>query len=487
MAKRNGGIIGPDNVPSGMFGSAGGVWRLEDAFNYQKAGLWPTPLGYQIPNSLRFNSGSNDNLTRTPASATNRRTFTVSFWYKRSVLSTRQEVFSQYAALNNNEWIELAFNTDDTLFLSWYSAGVFTTNQLFRDVGAWYHIVLAVDTTQATDTNRIKLYVNGSQVTSFSSITYPAQNYDTGYNQASSYHIGDLSLNGNFDLDGYLAEYYSIDGQQLTPSSFGQTDSTTGIWTPIAYTGTYGTNGFYLKFSNSSSLGTDSSGNGNTFTVNNLTSVDQSIDTPTNNFCTLNFIQNGNGTTSTLTEGNLVAGTADNKGVAATIGVNRGKWFWEVKNSGTQTNQRFGISNRANEQDGDASPSQATASVRSYVALNGYKNYTASSDTSDSSFLGTNGTIFGFALDLDAGTLRRYVNGTLINTDTTLPSDNSVTFFPFTMVTYNFGNWNQAQFNFGSPMYAGNSYTDGNGFGNFSYAVPSGYYALCSKNLALYG
>jgi hypothetical protein len=445
--------------------------------------------GYEVDNSLRFNSGSSDYLSRTPAGAGNQTTMTISFWAKRSTLSSATDVISQ----GTGSACHIAFDSSNQMELNLRNSvdgasNVFLiTSQLFRDVSAWYHIVLALDTTQATNTNRAKLYVNGTQVTSFSTTTYPSQNGNLFFNEASAINIG-RSVSTGSHYDGYLSEFYFIDGQQLTPSSFGEFDSDTNIWKPIPYTGSFGTNGFYLEFKDSSALGDDTSGNGNDFTVNNLTSVDQSTDTCTNNFCTMNFIQNGNGTTSVLTEGNLVAGTADNKGCSATFGVNRGKWFWEVRNAGVQTNQRFGISNRANEQDGDASPSQATASVRSYVALNGFKNYTASSDTTNMSFLGTDGTIFGFALDLDNGTLGRYVNGSLINTDTTLPSDNSVTFFPFTIVTFNFGNWNQAQFNFGSPSFtisSGNA--DGNGYGNFEYAVPSGYYALCTKNLADYG
>ena len=442
--------------------------------------------GYNVANSLRFNLGSADNLERTLGTSTSRRIYTMSTWVKRSVIGTYAHMYAfgphpsdfNYFRFNNSQQLQVGLAAD---------AYVLTTNALYRDVSAWYHVVCAIDTTQATASNRVKLYVNGEQITSFASASYPTQNYDTSFTSGNLIRIGCSTWGTNEIIDGYMAETYTIDGQALTPSSFGETDTLTGIWKPKAYIGTFGTNGFYLQFKNSAALGTDSSGNGNNFTVNNLTSVDQSTDTCTNNFCTLNAIQNGNGSTSTLTEGNLVAGTADNKGVSANFGVNRGKWFFEVKNVGTQLNQYFGISNRANEQDGDVSPSNATANVRSFVAAGAFKNYSAGSTTANASFLGTNGTIFGFALDLDNGTLGRYVNGSLINTDTTLPSDNSVTFFPFTQVTFNFGNWNQAQFNFGSPMYAANSYTDAAGFGNFSYAVPSGYYSLCTKNLANFG
>jgi hypothetical protein len=446
--------------------------------------------GYNVANSLRFNRPSSDYLTRAnTVNPTDRKIQTFSTWVKRSALvETNYRLISGYNGSSSYS-TDINFNSNCLrMEVGGSSQFEIITSALYRDISAWYHIVVAWDTTQATASNRVKMYVNGSQITSFSTANYPNQN-DTpqitvnGSNTVIASGWG----GGSETFDGYMSETYFIDGQQLTPSSFGQTDPSvpsSGIWIPKAYTGTFGIAGFYLKFANSAALGTDSSGNGNTFTATNLTSVDQSTDTPTNNFCTLNYIQNGNGTTSTLTEGNLVAGTADNKGCSANFGVNRGKWFWEVKNVGTQLNQRFGVSNRANEQDGDAGD---PANTRSYVGASFYKNYNTTSSVSDAAFVGTNGAIFGFGLDLDNGTLRRYVNGSLINTDTTLPSDNSVTFFPFTFVTFNYGNWNQAQFNFGSPMYTGGGYADAAGFGNFSYAVPSGYYALCTKNLANFG
>jgi len=487
MARPNGGIIGPDNVPTPF--TAKGTWKLSDAFNYIKAGLWPPTLGYQVPNSCRFNPGSSDYLSRTQSSTGNRQKFTISMWAKRSALTSTNDFFLWSSSDGTTNYSSLLFSADAFRYYDY--GGSLThdvmTTQLFRDVSAWYHVIVAVDTTQATSSNRVKMYVNGSQITSFSTATYPSLNYNTFANVSGYGTQVGFQINGSY-YNGYLSEVYLIDGQQLDASSFGQTDSTTGIWTPKAYTGTYGTNGFYLKFANSAALGTDSSGNGNTFTANNLTSVDQSIDTPTNNFCTLNFIQNGNGSTVTLSEGNLVSGSGDNKGCSATFGVNRGKWYWEVKTVGSTYSQRVGVSNRANEQDGDASPGTDTANVRSWCGAGAYKNYSASSSSADAAFVNTSGAIYAFGLDLDNGTLARYVNGVLINTDSTLPSDNSVTFFPFTFFTFSgAGGWNQAQFNFGSPMYAANNYTDANGFGNFSYAVPSGYYALCTKNLTYYG
>ena len=302
--------------------------------------------GYNVANSLRFNSGSSDYLFKNSwATATSDKIFTYSTWVKRSQLANTERLFGAYAGspqvyscdlsfTSNNGYIEFTFGGA--------SAYDIVTNAMFRDISAWYHVVLAVDTTQATASNRIKIYVNNTLQT-LQTANYPPQNTTYQVFRNNNANLIGSAWNGGAYYTGYMSETYFIDGQQLTPSSFGETDTDTGIWKPKAFSGSYGTNGFYLKFANSASLGTDSSGNGNNFTVNNLTSVDQSTDTCTNNFCTLNAIQNGNGSTSTLTEGNLVAGTADNKGVSANFGVNRGKWFFEIKNVGTVLNQYFGI------------------------------------------------------------------------------------------------------------------------------------------------
>jgi len=288
MAKRNGGIIGPANTPTSSV--AAGVWRLRDAFNSTKNGTWPLTKSVAT-NSLRFNSASSDYLSRTPASSGNRQKWTWSGWFKKSVIGSGayEYLFDCTDAINSTGRINNINNTTDSFqFADDLISADLRTTAVYRDSSAWYHLVVAMDTTQATASNRIKMYVNGSQITSFSTETYPSQNSNGTINLATGsyvHRIGTYNGSGSF-FNGYQSEVYFIDGQQLTPSSFGQTDSATGIWTPLPYTGTYGTNGFYLQFKNSASLGTDSSGNGNTWTANNLTSVDQSTDTPTNNFCT---------------------------------------------------------------------------------------------------------------------------------------------------------------------------------------------------------
>ncbi len=237
----------------------------------------------QIARSLRYNFSDTAYLSRTPGSAGNRKTWTFSCWIKRSKLSTTGVVYNilstNYVSNNGHE---SRFDDNDSLKLvdlaSSNTTWVLQTNALYRDVNAWYHIVIAFDSPQATASERVKLYVNGSRVTSFATATYPSQNYDSYINSTLTHYIGAWANNGtpSRNYDGYLAETYFIDGQALAANSFGRSDVTTGTWVPIRYTGTYGTNGFYLNFSDTSNntnttLGKDYSGNSNNWTPNNFT------------------------------------------------------------------------------------------------------------------------------------------------------------------------------------------------------------------------
>ena len=224
---------------------------------------------YEVANSLRFDDGSSDYLNRTPSSAGNRRTFTISFWVKRSNISALMKPFSAGAVSSPFTAVEIE-STDQLRFVYFNGTSVDTdlsTNRLFRDVSAWYHIVWSVDTTQATESNRVKLYVNGNQETSFDSShnTYPTQNFDFNFNNNQIHEIGRGVYNSAENFDGYLAEFIMIDGQQLDATSFGEFDEDSGIWKPKDVSGlTFSTNGFYLDFENSGSLGADVSGNGKT-------------------------------------------------------------------------------------------------------------------------------------------------------------------------------------------------------------------------------
>ena len=455
--------------------------------------------GYTVKNSLRFNSGSSDSLTRTPASATNRKTWTWSFWFKISYLNPNgMYIFG--ASQDGSNRTAFGYNYasvsgDAKIWFHNRTSGTFNTNlittQVFRDVSAWYHLVVAVDTTQTTSSDRAKLYVNGSQITALDTATYPSQNTDTWVNSANAHAVGKYSGGASDFVDGYISDAYFIDGQQLTPSSFGETDTDTGIWKPKAYTGTYGTNGFYLQFKNSASLGTDSSGNGNTFTVNNLTSVDQSTDTPTNNFCTGNplFAHNN---TPTFSNGNLtiVTATADST-VIGNFGLTTGKWYFEAKIGSTAVGAAIGII-------GDIENIQNTGSNLTFypqgfaLYVDGRKYNNNVGTLYGSSY--TTGDIIGVAFDLTNGKIWFSKNGTWQNSGDPVAGTNAafttlsstVTYFP-AFGDASGGSTSTFDCNFGSPPYSANSYTDSAGFGNFSYSVPSGFFSLNTKNLAQYG
>jgi hypothetical protein len=458
--------------------------------------------GYDITNSLRFNSGSSDKLNRTET-AGNRRTYTFSSWIKKTFNNSSPNYQAIYDS--HGTGVYQSFSFIDTNALQWYNnTGGYQliTTQLFRDVSAWYHIVVAVDTTQATASNRVRIYVNGSEVTSFSTSTYPAQNTDLNISNSQTMYLGVFNNSGDY-FNGYLAETYFIGGTQLTPSSFGETDTDTGIWKPKAYTGSFGTNGFYLQFKNSASLGTDSSGNGNTFTVNNLTSVDQTTDTPTNNFCTLNPLYYG--VNRTITEGNLkVVGTttAWSNGGQGTIGVTAGKWYMEAKvsDSDGDTGYCFGWGDQAITYTGGVVSPPKKAYNRQNTAF--YNN----SSTNNTYFTSVSaGDILMCAFDLDNGKIWWGKNGTWQNSNgtannTTYSSTTLNPSYPDTtgitidttgagVYTPNSAVYNDGyvEWNFGNPPYTANGYTDGAGYGNFSYAVPSGYYSLNTKNLATFG
>ena len=288
--------------------------------------------GNQISRSVRLRSSASAYLNRTPATAGDRKTWTYSCWVKRGRLGVDQALISAYtgtATINT----QCSFMADDTLdFYDNNGSYVFrlTTTQVFRDPAAWYHIVLAVDTTQATSSNRVKIYVNGTQITSFSTATYPPLNDATGdWNSNTEQRIGRHATNY---LDGYLAEINNIDGQALTPSSFGETNAITGVWQPKRYAGTYGTNGFYLNFSDNSAatattIGKDYSGNGNNWTPNNIsvtagTTYDSMTDVPTlTSATTANYaVLNPLDTASTVTNANLTTSSgAAHQSVRATF------------------------------------------------------------------------------------------------------------------------------------------------------------------------
>ena len=374
--------------------------------------------GYDINNSLRFRSSASAYLNRTPASAGNRKTWTWSAWVKRGSLGT-SVMFSGGATSSDTGVNYIGFLSDQLIF-----AGISTyfriTSQVLRDPSAWYHIVVAFDSTQATANNRCLMYINGNVVTAFTTNNTLTLNTDYGINQAAAHRVASESLSGGFgNFDGYMTDINFIDGQALTPSSFGETDTTTGSWKPKAYTSTYGTNGFYLKFSDiattsgsNAGLGKDFSGNANYWTTNNIsvtagTTYDAMSDVPTltsatvANYAVMNPLYKDAGLgAATFSNANLKT-TATSAGFAiSTIGVTSGKWYWEftadtVANS---TENNVGVT---------AIPFGSGSNFRAYGANGQYFN---GSSWASYGATYTNGDIIGVALDMDAQTLTFYKN-----------------------------------------------------------------------------
>jgi hypothetical protein len=438
--------------------------------------------GYEVDNSLRFNDGSSDYLSRTPASTGNRKTFTISTWIKLGKIQTSGAIFS---ARSGSPWGILNIGTGDGVgsahslqftVTAGVSPGVYTS-QIFRDPSAWYHIVCAVDTTQATDSNRVKIYINGIQSTLLSG-NYPTLNQDTQFNSTIAHYVGGEPTSSNY-FDGSMSHVHFIDGQQLTPTDFGEFDADSGVWKPIVYEGTYGTNGFFLEFQDSGALGTDTSGNGNNFTVNNLTSIDQTTDTPTNNFCTWNAIS-APYSAPTLSEGNLKVtnNSANWQGAIGTFGVSQGKWYWEARFDTTTFTYNHGVIDESVNFSA-INPMNATGYTGWYNTDGGEMKKDATDTTADYGTFGTN-DIIGIALNMDDKQISIYKNGTIHVSNFAL-STTSTLVFPCT-VYYSSG---VCSYNFGNPPYTittGNA--DANGYGNFEYAVPTGYLSLCTKNLS---
>ena len=462
-----------------------------------------TSSSYEIANSLRFNAvGSNNSLKKTFSSAGNQQTMTFSFWVKRSIVA---EDFGGGGLFGcgtaDGDELNLTFRSN-VIDLRWEmtngTQGDFRTNRKFRDMSAWYHIVLALDSTQSTSSNRIRIYVNGVEETSFGEAAYPNQNLNFKINGTVEQEIGRF-IRSDKSLVGYLAEFVFIDGQQLTPSSLGEFDEDSGIWKPKDVSDlTFGSNGYHLDFEDSSSLGNDVSGNNNDWTPNNFSATNQSVDTPTNNYNVLNVLTQRAG--GTIEEGGLkyTAATSDSS-IFGTLPVPAGmKVYFEVKLVNNTAQNAIGIFNEydpggAFKKGGDGAGTYSYK-VRGAASYTQYFNNGSVTTTSIGNY--SNDTIIGVAIDNSNGQIHYHANGTYINSSD--PTDNN----PTALVTGFGGSSEQYlhfsldttssqpinQYNFGSPPYSissGNS--DGNGHGNFEYAVPSGYYALNSKNLAQFG
>jgi len=437
-------------------------------------------------------------ITRTVSSAGNQKTWTLSFWFKRTsnVINGDAYIFS-YAQGSGQARGAIDIDATNQNFLvqfnptgsAWTTHTV--TSRKIRDVSAWYHIVVKCDTTQATDSNRLKVYINGENQTLDS---YPAQNFDTGFNASYQHTLGRYEDADSSYLDGLLTHIHWTDGYAYDASSFGETDSTSGIWkAKTSPSVTYGTNGFFLKLENSGAMGTDSSGNTNTFTVSGT--LTQNVDTPDNNFCTWNpLTQNG----GTYLNGNTTRTGGDDTG--ASMGVTNGKWYWEMKKANTTAGNHFGICstssgfNNSSLQMLNGESGSVGASIwlsLTGTAATGYGNAAGFSNVNYSGISSVsiaNGDIVGCALDIStsSGTLTFYKNGSSLGA-ATFTYDQKTPVFPF--IRNNSGATTDT--NFGSGFFGttavASANADGNGVGKMEYAVPSGYYTLNTKNLKEFG
>ena len=394
-------------------------------------------------------------------------------------------------------YISVRFRDDQNGRLSFYTeagGGGFqlNTNRLFRDTTGWMHIVVAVNSADSTQSNRQRMYVNGVEETSFSSTTAMSLNSNLGFNDSSDVIYLFRKQQDTDHFPGYACEVAFIDGQQLAPTAFGEFDEDSPThWKPIDFKNdvTFGTNGFYLEFKDSSDLGADTSGNGNDLNTSLAGATSQSTDTCTNNFATLNDLVIGN--SPTLTEGNLKFSSSDAnwRASASTIGVTQGKWYAEFKLDSANDYVNTGIATMSHFQQTTNVKIGYTSTSYGYDANNG-NYYVGDSATSYGASL-SSGDILGVALDLDNNKLYFSKNGTFQNSgDPTSGSTGtgaiSITSgLEYFIATSAYGSGKGTSANFGSPAYSissGNS--DANGHGNFEYSVPSGYFALCTKNLA---
>jgi len=460
--------------------------------------------GYDVANSCRFNSAGDDKMDRTIESPTLGTKFTFSTWIKKDLNGDYHHILTSSANPGNFDIIR--FDNSDNLQVIFQGGGdTLTTNRKFRDVAAFYNIVVAVDTTQGTAANRVKIYINGTQETSFSTETYPDQNLVVNYQvSGKTLRIGantwDTST-GHEKLGGVICETVFIDGVAHAPTDFGEFDEDSGIWKPIDVSGlTFGNNGFYLDYQDSSALGNDVSGNNNDFSTSGLAAIDQSTDTCTNNFATLNplaYRLDSGVSLPTYSDGNTTVSYASDGGAGkssmGTICFDQGKWYWEYKvNSANDT--VFGGITRA-----DYDPNDNFAGRSIYYNKTGALSVgTGTGGTADGSYGNsyTTNDIIGVAFDCDNGVIWFSKNGTWQNSATQSEIEaGTTTNSATTGITLNQfwspfleGANSGMSINFGSPAFAISSgNTDGNSYGNFEYAVPSGYYALNTKNLAEYG
>ena len=473
-----------------------------------------TAGGYEVANSCRFGTNTYMDKDNSASSPTHADKYTISFWCKKCQTSgggsgapaeNGYTLFLSSGSGTNGDlsdhYCQIYFKNEDDIRWQEYddgTSGQLETNQVFRDPSAWYHLVFRFDSTDGTADDRMRIYVNGTQVTSFQTRTNIDQNTDSWVNYASAGHrIGGSSARY---FDGYLAEFVLVDGQSLAPTEFGEFDEDSPtIWKAKDVSGlTFGTHGYYLDFEDSSALGNDANG-GTDFSVTNLAATDQTTDTPTNNFCTMNPLDNteNGGTIKTFTEGNCKIETEENinNRCRATFGLTSGKWYCEIKitQAAHLNYQTFGFTKTTPSGTGGDDWLGGAAGDVSYYSNDGkvYNNNVGSSVVSTA----TTGDVIGLFLDLDNDTANFSKNGTM---------QNSGTGYDISGISHETSEWFFAcgdavnstttailEINFGNPSWSlSSAVSDANGYGSFEYtpsvttdSTAKNYLAMCTKNL----
>ena len=444
---------------------------------------------------------ANSYLSRSVSSAGNRKTFTLSAWVKRGIISSGEHNIFGNSDSGYNNGFAVKFNSSDQLRVIMQDSSNYEKkpDRLFRDPSGWYHLVIQVDTTQSTATDRVKIWVNGVQETSFATDTMPSQNYDTHWNNTTQTTTVGRSGNYNGDYyDGYITHASNVDGSVVAPTVFGQTDSTSGIWKFKSPSGvTWGTNGFHLKMENSGNMGLDSSGQTNNFSTNG--NLKQALDTPSDSYTTLNGAFNLSDNVLSYGNNKVVNANSNWKYVPATLGVESGKWYAEYKvnkSSGYIMNGVVDMQYAVSQDQNSYTHSGAGTGSVSIYSDSGQK-YIEGTNTDYAGTYTTN-DIIGVALDMDNSKVYFSKNGAWANGSggwgsstfdaavgaISLPTTGTYTF----AVSQRSGAYNEV--NFGNGLFGITAISSAGSNGNgslFEYDVPSGYYALNTKNLNTYG
>jgi hypothetical protein len=450
---------------------------------------------YDIDNSVKLESDNSEFFQKSYSSASNRETWTYSTWVKRTELGSNSFLLDAYK--NSNTFFILGFTDIDDLVFYDIIAGTDygrRTTAVFRDTSAWYHIVFVSDTTNGTAGDRYRLYVNGVRVTDFDTdYGDPPSGYDGSVNDAIVHSIG-YRTDATTYFNGYLAETVLVDGQALNPTDFGEFDSDSGIWIPKQITDTsytWGTNGFWLKYDNASSMGANSAGTGG-FSVQNVNQNDQATDTPTNNFCVINAI---NLSTQSLTQGATKIVSTDNTSRTSfgTMAVSKGKWWWEGKIQVYESNTTYPCIGVTGDLDNPPATSAQLWKGNHVIKLAKNQKWVTNDTGTSYGTTYSDNDIINIGLDMDNHIMYTYKNGTIddasgINFSSQSAATADDFYIPINLV-YVTGGGSSWEMNFGgfANYTISSAASDANGYGTFEYAPPSGYYALCTKNLAEFG